>query len=353
MPKTKKTLVPFKQVIDDLLNNDRPFSPTHLHRFSDIDPADLASLRISWPQVAVDRRISLLQDLEDLAESDTLVSFDDLARFALDDPDPRVRTIAIRLLWESEDAHLIPIFIKMMRSDSDETVRATAASGLGLFVYLGEVEDISEDKRKQVEESLLSVYQGTDKPIVRRRALEALGYSSREEVPAFLEDAYQSTDKEWLASALFAMGRSADERWEKQVLSMLDHSEPDVRLEAIRAAGELELAGARRPLLRLLKEDSGDDFDLRSAAIWSLSQIGGEGVRELFERMADNTEDEDEEFILDEALDNLSFKEGAGGFGMFDLTPRIDEDHTHIVELGENEDEEEEDDEDYLYGTKN
>ncbi len=353
MAKTKRTLVPFKQVIDDLLKNDKPFSPTHLHRFSDIDPADLAAVRIAWPQVAVERRLSLLQDLEDLAESDTLVSFDDLARFALEDTDPSVRTVAIRLLWESEDAHLIPIFIKMMRTDPDETVRATAASGLGLFVYLGEVEDISEDKLKQVEESLLSVYRGEDKPIVRRRALEALGYSSREEVPAFLEAAYKSADKEWLASALFAMGRSADERWEKQVLSMLDHSEPDVRLEAIRAAGELELAEARKPLLDLLKEDDELDFDLRSAAIWSLSQIGGEGVRALFERMADNTEDEDEEFILEEALDNLSFKEGAGGFGMFDLIPTIDEEHTHIIDINDDNEDEEEDDEDYLYGTKN
>src|SRR5512146_2872444 len=155
MAKSTKIQVPFKQVVDELLNNNKPFSPTYLHRFSDIDPADLASLRHAWPQVTANRRLALLQDLEDLAEADTLVSFDDLARFALDDNDARVRAVAIRLLWESEDAHLIPIFIKMMRYDTDETVSATAASGLGLFVYLGEVEDISEEKLKQVEENLL------------------------------------------------------------------------------------------------------------------------------------------------------------------------------------------------------
>ncbi len=355
MATTRKTQVPFKQVIEDLLNNDKPFSPIHLHRFSDIDPADLAAVRIAWPKVDANRRLALLQDLEDLADSDTLVSFEDLARFALDDTDPRVRAVAIRLLWESEDARLIPIFIKMMRSDPDETVRATAGSALGLFVYLGEVEDISDEKRKQVEESLLSVYQGQDKPIVRRRALEALGYSSREEVPAFLEAAYSSKDKDWLASALFAMGRSADERWEKQVLAMLDHPEPDVRLEAIRAAGELELNEARKPLLELFREEDDLDIDLRSAAIWSLSQIGGEGVRELFEKLVDDTDDEDEEFIIEEAIDNLNFKEGTGGFGMFDLIPKIDEEHTHIVDLNEDEEEEEqeEEDDDFLYGTKN
>lgn len=352
MAKTKKIQVPFKQVIADLIDNSMPFSPTHLHRFSDLDPSDLAAVRLAWPQVAVERRLSLLEDLEDLAETDTLVSFDDLARFALEDGDPRVRAVAIRLLWESEDARLISVFTKMMRSDPDETVRATAAGGLGLFVYLGEVEDIPEEKLKQVEESLLSVYQGQDRPLVRRRALEALGYSSREEVPAILEKAFSSGDKDWMASALFAMGRSADERWEKQVLAMLDHPEPDVMLEAIRAAGELELNEARKPLLELVRENEDLDVELRSAAIWSLSQIGGEGVRELFEKLAENTEDEDEEFIIEEAIDNLNFKEGTGGLGMFDLIPTIDEEHTHIVDLNEGE-EEEEDDEDLLYGTKN
>ena len=352
MAKTKKFQVPFKQVIADLLDQSKPFSPTYLHRFSDIDPADLAAVRIAWPQVNVDRRLSLLEDLEDLADSDTLVSFDDFARFALEDSDPRVRAVAIRLLWESEDARLIPILIKIMRVDPDETVRATAAGGLGLFVYLGEVEDIPEDKLKQVEESLLSVYLGQDKPLVRRRALEALGYSSRDEVPAYLETAYASGDKDWMASAIFAMGRSADDRWEKQVLAMLDHPEPDVMLEAIRAAGELELNDARKPLFELLKDNEDLDVDLRSAAIWSLSQIGGEGVRELFEKLSEDTEDEDEQFIIEEAIDNLNFKEGMGGLGMFDLIPTIDEEHTHVVDLNAGE-EEEEDDEDLLYGTKN
>jgi HEAT repeat protein len=357
MTKPKKTQAPFKQVVADLLDNSKPFSPTYLHRFSDIDPADLAALRIAWLQVNPERRFTLLQDLEDLTDTDTLVSFDDLARFTLVDPDARVRAIAIRLLWETNDEKLIPIFIKMMQSDPDELVRAGAAGGLGLFIYLGELEEIQTAMHKKVEDGLLSLVHGTDKPIVRRRAVEALGYSSNDEVPAILEKSYASTDKDWQASALFAMGRSADERWEKKILAKLDSPELDVQLEAVRAAGELELQKSRKPLLDLLKNPEELDVDLRSAAIWSISQIGGKGVRERLEKLAETTEDEDETYIIDEALDNLDFKEGVGGLGILDMTPVIDEEHTRIVDLSgdeeEEEEEEEEEDDDFLYGTKN
>ncbi len=69
----------------------------------------MKQLKKSWPEVSTRRKHTLLEDLEDLAEADTLTSFDDLARTLLDDPDPEVRTRAIRLLWECEDVKLIPV----------------------------------------------------------------------------------------------------------------------------------------------------------------------------------------------------------------------------------------------------
>jgi HEAT repeat protein len=368
MAKIKKTQAPFKIVINELLDASKPFSPTNLHRFSDINPADLAALRIAWPKIDLERRVHLLEDLEDLVDTDTLVSFDDLARFAMEDPDSRIRAVAIRLLWETNDETLIPIFIRMMKNDSDEMVRAGAAGALGLFVFLGELEEVDKANYQKVYDALLAVYHGPDKPVVRRRAVEALGYSGNDEVPAIIEESYASPDRDWQASALFAMGRSADERWESYILAKLDSSEDDVQLEAVRAAGELEIDKARKPILNLLKEPSEVDFDLKSAAVWSLSQIGGQGVREKLERMSEAAEDDDESFFIDEALDNLDFKEGTGAFGIMDMTPVIDEEHTHIVDLAsEDEDdddkdiefgiiednEDEEEDDNPLYGTKN
>jgi HEAT repeat protein len=227
-----------------------------------------------------------------------------------------VRLTAVRLLWEYEAQDLIPLFLRSLQTDADAGVRAAAATALGKFVYFGEVDKLTTRTRSHLEENLLRVAQGEDDPLVRRRALESLGYSGREEVPPLIEQAYRSGSRDWLISSLIAMGRSANNRWEARVLPMLENPAIAVRTEAVRAAGELELSAARQPLLELLQDE---DDDVRVAAIWSLSQIGGRGVREALEEMHAETEDDDEAEYLENALDNLAFTEDMGMFSIFDL----------------------------------
>ncbi len=342
-PSTHKQ-IPFQAVVSALLDESKPFPPTYLHRFSDLGQHDLEELRKVWLDINPARREALLEDLEDLADSDTLVSFDDLARLAMKDPDPLVRTTAIRLLWEDQDLKLVPVFSEMMTNDPEEAVRAAAASALGLFVYLGELEEIPSNILREVEDSLLAVASGPDQPIVRRRAIEALGYSSREEVPALIQAGFESTDPEWLASVLFAMGRSADPRWETAILQNLDHPDIPVRVEAIRAAGQLELAAARLPLLDMLDEREELDDEIFVSAIWSLSQIGGDGVRDRLEELVEETEDEDEAEYIDLALENLSFTEDFNVFDMFDFEPDQEEaDEIDELLLGDGEEPDDDD----------
>jgi hypothetical protein len=152
--------------------------------------------------------------------------------------------------------------------------------------------------------------------LIRRRALESLGYSSRPEVIPLIESAFSSRDKEWIASALFAMGRSANEIWEQHVLQSFDSPHPLIRMEAARAAGELELKEAVEDLLEMIDDDNPD---VRSAAIWSLSQIGGEGVRDTLEELQELSEDDEEIEFIESALDNLSFTEDMELFTLFDI----------------------------------
>jgi hypothetical protein len=55
--------------------------------------------------------------------------------------------------------------------------------------------------------------------------------------------------------------------------------------------------------------------------IWSLSKIGGEGVRDRLEELMDIETDDDETEFLEEAMDNLSFTEDMNRFDMFGLNP--------------------------------
>jgi hypothetical protein len=308
--------IPFQQVLDALLDTETPFTPRFLYRLSDLEAGELNRLEQIWESIPPWRRKALMEDVEKLSEENTLLSFEALAYFALKDGDAEVRLPAVRALGEYEEPYLASSFLRLVKGDPDTAVRAAAAFALGKFVYLGELEEISEEIKQTIEDVLLDIYNHDTADLVRRNALEALGYSSRDEVTSLIDLAYRSTDREWKASALFAMGRSANPIWKPQVLEMLDSPHPILRAEAARAAGELELTPA---VVRLLELIDDPDDETRLASIWSLSQLGGPGVQEAMQRAYDETEVEKERNFIESAIDNLIFNQDMQLLPMFDL----------------------------------
>lgn len=315
-----KASVPFQYIIDALLDKKQSFPPKYLARFSDLKPEELRMVAEAWTQIELKKRLSLLKDLEEYADSDTLVCYDELGRFALKDPDAPVKIQAMKLLKECEDAHLIPDLLRTLKTDEDESVRSAAAFALGNFVYLGELDEIPAHKLEEIEETLLEILAEGNSDQVRKRALEAMGFSSREEMPAIINNAYLSSDHEWKLSAMFAMGRSADNRWEKIVLKHLRDSDSEMQLEAVRAAGALELTSAKDTLIELLEQADDLDIDVKDIAIWSISQIGGENVREALVSLMESAETEEDEEYINSALENLDLTEGLGGFDLMDIS---------------------------------
>jgi len=322
----------FQTVLDSLLATGKEFPRKYLPYFSDMGDLELKTLGEIWNRVKPDRKISLLQGLESLAEKDTLVSFDEFAQAILGDENAAVRVHAIRLLDECDDVKLIPVYLKLMNRDEDAGVRAEAANALNWFVDLGELEEISGDVYEEILNSLLETVNGKDEARVRRRALESLGWSSRSEVVALVESAFAEDNIDSKVSALIAMGRSANDIWEDRVLrSMLDDN-TKIRKAAVQSAGMLALKSARLPLLKLLEQEESDEVVM--AAIWSLSQIGGEDVQTYLENLLDRTDDDEIAAFLDEALDNLAFTEDLDRFELMSFDPD-DEEDLHEVEDSE------------------
>ncbi|MBI5841363.1 MAG: HEAT repeat domain-containing protein [Chloroflexi bacterium] len=307
----------FQTILDSLIDTQKDFPSRYLSYFSDIDPASLKLLLETWPRVKPTRKLVLLEKLLSLLDSDTLVSFDDLGRALLTDADPGVRARAIRLLAECDDPKLVPTFIKILKDDSELEPRLEAATLLGEFVMLGELEELPEKLHHDAEDILLAIESGDNPPSLRRRALESLGFSERPEVTTVIESAFNREDPEWAASALLAMGRSSDDRWEDEVVGMLLNEDPRVRLAAVEAAGELRLASARAILLKMFEDE--DDDAVASAIIWSLSQVGGEDVRIYLLNLLDQAEDDELTAYLEEALENLEFTEGLEQFDLLAL----------------------------------
>lgn len=300
------------QVIAALLDLENIFPPKLLYALSDLDLEEVRLLKEVWKTIPLVRRQALLEDLAELAGHDTLLIFEEVGKIGLNDKEDTVIVRAIDLLFDSEDRHLPAKYISLLASEGhDELVHAAAANALGPYVYFGELEELSSELLTRVSAALLVATRNSPSDLVRRRALEALGFSSNPIVPPLIRQAAAREEFLWLESALFAMGRSADDIWKPDVLMHLTHEEQSVQMQAIHAAGGLCLSEARPILAKLLKQPH-QDAELRKEAIWALGEIGSEDTVELLEALLEKAEDDEEHTLIEEAIDKANLGTNIG-----------------------------------------
>jgi HEAT repeat protein len=299
-------------LVADLANPDLPLRATLVYRLSSISSEDLIQVQAAWNTLPLERRRLLLARLAETSENNFEVDFTDFALFAMTDEDAEVRQSAVGALWYNIDSQVMQKFISLLAGDANDGVRAAAAEALGRFVLAAQLGDLPEQIGFAAEEALLAALNSVDKsPLVHRHALESLAYSNREELKDLIETAHEDERIELRASAVFAMGRSADEHWSRHILRALDSDDPEIRFEAARATGELLLGSAVAKLIRLTSETS--DREIREAAIWSLGEIGGSESQAALMRLADQEVDEDLLEVIEDALSSAQLASGQLG----------------------------------------
>jgi HEAT repeat protein len=313
--------IPFEEVIQALLDQEQVLDPVFLYRLSDINQEDLSAISQIWGEVHLERRRGLIEDLEQLTDTNTLLSFEPIFRLALNDLDEQVRFFAIRAIEVFDTDDLIPFFLAVLTEEKSADLRAVTASVLGKYIYRGELDKIKKDQQHKIENHLLDVLENDEHQEVKLRALEAISYSSRAEVRDQILKAYQSDQEDWIASALFAMGRSYDHDYCDLVVDKLQDTSPKIRLEAVRACGELAIEDSVPVIIDLLN----DLPEIRGAAIWSLSQIGGEDVGPAIRDLLEDEITPDEEELVQQALERLDFLEEGVDLSLFDLQYDDDE----------------------------
>jgi HEAT repeat protein len=198
--------------------------------------------------------------------------------------------------------------ITHLETDPDPEVRSGAAQALGRFVLAGEMGQLAESTANDAVDALLTLLvHGDEHPEVHRRALESVAYASREEIASLIEEALEDLDVKMRASAVFAMGRSANERWAETVLSALQSDEEEIVYEATRAAGDLMLEEAVHDLIRL---STIDDTEIQMSAIWSLGEIGGKEARQALMELADSHADDPVLDAIEDALNMAALSTG-------------------------------------------
>jgi len=353
-----------EQLFQRIRSGDRNLRRGDFELLSDLSRPELSEFSAAWAGAPAEVRVGLISALAQMASESFEYSFERIFKALLDDPEPLVRAAAIRGLWECEDERLAGRLLHLLKRDPAIEVRAAAAAGLGPFVYLGELEELATAIAADIERTLLAIAGDPAQPLaVRRRAIEALGFSSSAEVARAVRDAYEEGDLDLRASALVAMGRSADRRWRKIVVHELESRDSQVRLEAARACGELELREAVLPLARLIEQDA--NLKVRQAAVGALGRAGGPTAKKMLDLLLDTEEGPLYEAAQD-AMEELNF--AAECPEISDLLYAVDEEEEELLDVleepaglyeddffededdrDEDEDEDwEEDDEDFL-----
>jgi HEAT repeat protein len=294
----------FDSVLTQLTDESRPIRSLDLFPLSDLGRDRLPYFAGTWSGLTAARRLELVRELVEQSEANIHLNFHAVLRSLLTDLDAEVRRLAIEGLWEDEKPSLIGPLITRLREDESVVVRASAASSLGRYVLLGVLEEIGTEPASAAESALHETwFREGELNAVRRRALEGLAFGSRPDLNELILNAYYDEDELMRESAIFAMGRTADSRWSKLVLSELDSPEPAMRFEAAQAAGEMLLRPAVRPLIRHLDDP---DESVREAAVAALGKIGGPGAKRALQAVA-KSDDEALAQAAEDALAELTF----------------------------------------------
>jgi HEAT repeat protein len=301
----------------ELADCGRPLKIAKLTNLSALTCEERQVFAALWPQIDPERRLQVVQQLNELAEDNVELDFSGVFWECLSDSDARVRVTAIDGLWEYEERDLIAPLNALLGSDEDVQVRAGAALALGRFVVLGEFGSLRPSDVTAIEDALTAtINDAAETEEVRARAIEAIGARSEPWVRDLIAEAYNSGAHRLQVSAVHAMGRSCDAYWLPDVIQQLHSYEAELRYEAAVASG---MIGDKRAVSHLSVLMNDMDSEVQEMAIEALGEIGGSEARAVLTRELNHPE-ERVRTVVREVLSSMDLA-GALGDDDFDEEP--------------------------------
>ena len=292
--------------LEELVQEDTPLKYGGLVQLSSLAAEEMELVHEVWPQIASERRLTLVSRLVETCEENVDMDFSQIFKLALKDEADDVRTKALSGLWECEERPLITTFIKLLECDPSPEVQTAAAQALGKFAEMAEDGRLLPIDRDRIQSVLLPLVKNEVHPLeLRRRALEAVGVFSDEEITQLIDWAYTQADAQMQQGAIYAMGRNANPKWTAIIRDALDREEPAMRYEAALACGELGEEVMIPHLLPLLKDD---DLQVRLSSINALGAIGGSMAKKALTACL-RSEDDVVSQTAEEALESLDSNE--------------------------------------------
>ena len=277
---------PIEKIIADLVNIEQPLRNSRLVALSNLNLEELELWEQAWASIESKRRRQIMYRLVEMAEDNLQLNFDGIFRNCLKDQDAEVRGKAVEGLWESEDTSLINPFINLLEQDDSVNVQVAAATALGKFAMLAELNKLRSCYTSKICQTLLGVISDKNRAVeVRRRALEAVAPLNLPQVEKAIREAYQSHSRKLTSSAIYAMGKNCNRSWLPLLLRELSSADAEIRYEAAGACGELGEEEAAPYLIELVGDS---DVDVQLAALQALGKIGGSEAKKYLQQCLNN-----------------------------------------------------------------
>jgi hypothetical protein len=221
------------------------------------------------------------------------------------------RTLAASLAGELVvmDDRMADLLLSILQSSFEpEPLRARAAISLGPALEDADTGDFDDDLDPpaisskmfdRVRLTLQKLHSQIDAPKeVRRKALEAAIRSPQEWQEGAIRAAFSSNDDDWKLTAIFCMGWIRG--FDNEILGMLESRNPDIRREAVRAAGNWELIDAWPHIAALISSKT-TEKSLLLLAIGAAATLNLDEATPILLELADS-EDEEISEAANEAL---------------------------------------------------
>ncbi len=198
------------------------------------------------------------------------------------------------------DDELVEALLSILQRGKSEKIRAQAAISLGPVLEEADMQGfdddavpIAESTFHRIQQSLRKLYMDADvSKEMRRRILEASVRAPQDWHPDAIRAAHSSDDEEWRLTAAFCMRfvRGFDE----QILEALQSKNPDIRYEAVLAAGYWGVEAAWPHVAALITSEETDKPLLLAA----IGAVGGIRPHEAAEVLADFADSDDEDIAI-------------------------------------------------------
>ncbi len=291
-----------ERYLQDIADESKPLRYTCIGALSDLGKAEVDQFAQVWARLSTSRRRQLVERMVEMAETNVELDFKAILAICLKDPDEVVREKAISGLWESEDRSVMDTLVHLLKTDPSEKVRAASAGGLRKFAIMAQEGKLPAQEGERLKEALLSVARNRQEVVeVKRRSLEAVAPFNTLAVQELIRQAYNSTDLNLKASAIYAMGQTGEPQWLPLLAREMKSPSPVLRYEAVNACAELGQEEMVPHVIPLLNDD---DLQVQLAAVRCLGALGGPLAVKALKRCIRSAEPAIQE-AAQEALENI------------------------------------------------